>query len=69
MKLKPMGLIWYTGQAVERIEKANGALKVFGADLDLESGMVLVAIGVAPNSAIAQRAGIELSVEPIDCRG
>ena len=56
------GVDLVTGHAVERIEKTNGGLKVVGADLELEGSMVLVAIGVTPNSAIAQRAGIELSV-------
>jgi len=55
------GVALYTGHAVEGIEKTDGAFKVIGADLTLEGGMVLVAIGVTPNSAIAQRAGIELS--------
>ncbi|MFC1798630.1 FAD-dependent oxidoreductase [Thermodesulfobacteriota bacterium] len=50
------------GHAVEAIENAGKALKVICSDLSLECDMVLVAIGINPNSDIASAAGLELSI-------
>ncbi|MDY6792710.1 MAG: FAD-dependent oxidoreductase [Thermodesulfobacteriota bacterium] len=54
----------YPGHKVERIEQSTtGRLSVVCPDLTLEGDMVLVAIGVTPNSDMAQRAGIELGIQ------
>ncbi len=48
------------GHEIERIESDSGKLKVVCTDLVLEGQMVLVAIGVRPESSLAERAGIKL---------
>jgi len=55
----------HAGQGVTAIETANAEasrLKVLCDDQTLDADMVLVAIGVTPNSAIAGDAGLDLSV-------
>jgi CoA-dependent NAD(P)H sulfur oxidoreductase len=52
----------YLGQGVDRIESKNGRLSVVTPHLALDADMVLVAIGITPNSMIAEKAGIELGV-------
>ncbi len=52
----------YPGHVVERIEKSNKGLTVVCADLRLEADMVLVAIGITPDSRLAANANIELGV-------
>jgi len=52
----------YAGQAVQRIETTGDGLQVVSPDLTLQADMVLVGIGVAPNSGIVDTAGLELSV-------
>ena len=55
----------YAGQGVTAIEASDdesGRLKVLCDDRILEADMVLVAIGVTPNSAIAAEAGLDLSI-------
>jgi len=55
----------HAGQGVKAIEGANeksGRLRVLCDDQTLDTDMVLVAIGVTPNSAIADDAGLDLSV-------
>ncbi len=52
----------YPGHIVKKIEKSGRGLTVICADLKLEADMVLVAIGVTPNSRIAANAGIKLGV-------
>lgn len=50
----------YAGHDIKRIEKsANGVLKVICTDVSLECQLVLVAIGVRPNSALAIESGLE----------
>lgn len=56
------GVQLYPGREIERIEKEGSRLKLFCSDLILEGDMVLVAIGIKPNSQLAAEAGIELSV-------
>ncbi|MFC1816049.1 FAD-dependent oxidoreductase [Thermodesulfobacteriota bacterium] len=53
----------YPGHEVKRIEQADGGLKVRCADLELESQMVIVAIGVKPNSKLAENAGLHLGIK------
>jgi len=55
---KGVGL--YPGHEVQRIEKKNSGLKVVCEDLILEGDLVLVAIGIRPNSQLAENAGLAL---------
>jgi len=57
------GVIMYAGHKVERIEQSAERLKVICSDLTLEGDMVLAAIGVTPNSDMAEKAGIELGIK------
>jgi NADPH-dependent 2,4-dienoyl-CoA reductase/sulfur reductase-like enzyme len=50
----------YPGRKIEKIEQAQNRLKVACDDLSLECDLVLVAVGVSPNSSLASRAGLEL---------
>ena len=56
------GVHLHTGHVIHKIEKTDGNLKVICADLTLEGQMVLVSIGVRPNSRFAEKAGIALSI-------
>jgi CoA-dependent NAD(P)H sulfur oxidoreductase len=51
----------YAGHEIQRIEKSESSLKVICTDLELEGQMVLMAIGVSPNSEMAARAGLKLN--------
>ena len=57
------GVTMYPGHKVEGIEQSAERLKVICSDLTLEGDMVLAAIGVKPNSDMAEKAGIELSIK------
>jgi len=57
------GVQMYRGHEVKAIEKAGGCLKVVCSDLELDAQMVVAAIGVTPNSRIAEAAGIALGLE------
>jgi NADPH-dependent 2,4-dienoyl-CoA reductase/sulfur reductase-like enzyme len=50
----------HPGHRIEGIEKSGGGLLVTCPDLKLEGEMVLVAVGVRPNSRLAEGAGLEL---------
>jgi NADPH-dependent 2,4-dienoyl-CoA reductase/sulfur reductase-like enzyme len=54
------GVGLYPGHEVQRIEKENSGLKVVCEDLILEGDLVLVAIGIRPNSQLAETAGLAL---------
>ena len=54
------GVKMYPGHEVKRIEKADRGLRLMCSDLTLECQMVLVAVGVKPNSWLAEQAGLEL---------
>jgi len=56
------GVGMYPGYAVEGVEKSGAHLRVVCTDLSLECDMVLVSVGVKPNSEIASEAGLALSV-------
>jgi len=47
-------------KAVQRIDRKDKQLRVIGADLSITTDMVLVAVGVRPNSGLAAAAGLEL---------
>jgi NADPH-dependent 2,4-dienoyl-CoA reductase/sulfur reductase-like enzyme len=53
----------FPGHFIERIDPADGRLTVLCSDLVLDADMVLVAVGIKPNSKIAAAAGIELGVK------
>jgi len=54
---------FFPGHTLEKIQPAaDGSLEVVCSDLTLQGDMVLVAIGVSPNSQIAVSAGLELSI-------
>ncbi|MBW2603819.1 MAG: FAD-dependent oxidoreductase [Deltaproteobacteria bacterium] len=50
----------YPGHAIEKIEFENSRLKVICSDLSSEADMVLVAIGIKPNSELAAQASLDL---------
>lgn len=53
------GVNLHPGHHVERIEASSGRLKVVSSDLALDADMVLLAIGITPNSDLAEKAGIQ----------
>ncbi len=50
----------YPGHAIRAIESNEGTLRVVSEDIVLEGQMVLVAVGIKPNSELAEEAGLEL---------
>ncbi|MEA3436154.1 MAG: FAD-dependent oxidoreductase [Thermodesulfobacteriota bacterium] len=57
------GVTMHSGHKVERIEQSAEGLKVICSDLTLEGDMVLAAIGVTPNTDMAEKAGIKLGIK------
>jgi CoA-dependent NAD(P)H sulfur oxidoreductase len=53
----------YMDHSIEKINLENKRLKVICSDLALEADMVLVAIGIKPNSELAAQAGLDLGVK------
>jgi NADPH-dependent 2,4-dienoyl-CoA reductase/sulfur reductase-like enzyme len=53
----------YLGHTIEKIDLENKRLKVICSDLVLEADMVLVAIGIKPNSELATQAGLDLGIK------
>ena len=60
--LESKGVGIYAGHAVERIEASGKDLQVVCDDLTLNGDLVIVGVGVTPNSRIAETAGLKLSV-------
>ena len=54
------GITLHLGHKVNMIEKSNEGLRVICSDLEIEAQMILVAMGVIPNSKLAEEAGLEL---------
>jgi NADPH-dependent 2,4-dienoyl-CoA reductase/sulfur reductase-like enzyme len=50
----------HLGHTVEKIEKDERGLRLIGPETQLEADMVLVAVGVRPNSELAGKAGLAL---------
>lgn len=50
----------HLGRAIDEIVKDKKGLRVIGPDLDLSCDMVLVGVGITPNSRIAEEAGLAL---------
>ncbi len=59
-EIESHGVKIYAGHTIERVEAVENNLKVICPDLELQGQMVLVAIGVSPNSELAAKAGLEL---------
>ena len=59
-ELDANGVVLHPGHAVGAIEKAGNQYTVIGEDRTLSADMVLMAIGIHPNSELARDAGIEL---------
>jgi NADPH-dependent 2,4-dienoyl-CoA reductase/sulfur reductase-like enzyme len=58
-ELERHGIELVTGIAVKRIERAGDTLRVFGlSDFERETDIVLVVVGVVPNTRLAMEAGI-----------
>lgn len=53
----------YPGHEIQYIEQSDNAFKIVCSDLTLKTDMVLVAIGVAPNSKLALDAGLDLGIK------
>jgi len=53
----------YIEHQVEKVEGRDRKLHVICSDLSLETDMVLVAIGIKPNSELAVKAGLDLGVK------
>jgi NADPH-dependent 2,4-dienoyl-CoA reductase/sulfur reductase-like enzyme len=54
------GITLHLGREVKQIEKSKEGLRVICPGLEIETQMVLVAIGVTPNSQLAEKAGLDL---------
>jgi len=50
----------HLGRPIERIDRNEKSLRLLGPGLQLEGDMVLVAVGVRPNSELAEKAGLAL---------
>nr|HID57604.1 pyridine nucleotide-disulfide oxidoreductase [Desulfobacterales bacterium] len=59
-ELERHGVSLYPGHNIQKIESSDRTLRVVCDDLVLEGQMVLVAVGVKPNSELAQEAGLFL---------
>ncbi len=53
----------HIGHHVQKIEAPGKALNVICSDLTLKADMVLVAVGIKPNSELAGHAGLEIGVQ------
>ena len=53
----------YLGHTIEKIDLENKQLKIICSNLMLEADMVLVAIGIKPNSELATQAGLDLGIK------
>jgi len=53
----------HDGHAIERIQQTDNGLKVVCADMELEAPMVIVAVGVRPNSKTAKSAGLAINAD------
>jgi NADPH-dependent 2,4-dienoyl-CoA reductase/sulfur reductase-like enzyme len=60
--LESRGVGVFAGHVVDRIQTSSAGMQVVGPDLNLTGDMVLVGVGVKPNSRVAHSAGLELSI-------
>ncbi|MBN1686712.1 MAG: FAD-dependent oxidoreductase [Spirochaetales bacterium] len=61
--LEQHGVGLYPGTEIDGIERAGGRLRVTCPDIALDCDMVLVAIGIKPESELAAACGLSLSVD------
>jgi NADPH-dependent 2,4-dienoyl-CoA reductase/sulfur reductase-like enzyme len=61
--LESKGVGIHTGHSVERIDASGKGLQVVCSDLTLDGDLVIVAIGVTPNSRLGETARLKLSVD------
>ena len=54
------GVKIHLGHTAERVEKTDTGMRLICSDLELDCQMILMAIGVKPNSHIAENAGLQL---------
>ena len=57
------GVKLFAGYEIKEIKQSGNQLTVKCNDMDLDCEMVICAIGVAPNSALAEDAGIDLGIK------
>jgi len=62
-EVKANGVNIHKGHAVQKIEPANSGLAVVCEDLTLDADIVIVAIGISPNSECAIDAGLETGIK------
>jgi NADPH-dependent 2,4-dienoyl-CoA reductase/sulfur reductase-like enzyme len=60
--LESKGIGIYDGHEIERIEANGNGLQLICSGLTLDGELVIVGVGVTPNSGAAEAAGLELSV-------
>jgi len=53
----------HPGYKIQKIDAESGRLKVICSDLALGADMVLVAVGIKPNSELAAEAGLDLGIK------
>jgi len=61
--MEQKGVRLYPGHEIQSIDSTGNGYQVVCSDLSLKGDMVLVAVGVKPNSRIAAAAGLQLSVD------
>ena len=61
-ELEASGVALYPGVRILDVEQGKKGLMIHGEGVDIEADMVIVAVGVRPNSVIAVEAGLETSV-------
>jgi CoA-dependent NAD(P)H sulfur oxidoreductase len=62
-EVESKGVNLYPGHTVQKIESANNGLSVVCDDMSLDADMVIVAIGITPNSECAAAAGLETGIK------
>jgi NADPH-dependent 2,4-dienoyl-CoA reductase/sulfur reductase-like enzyme len=62
-EVEAKGVNLHIGYSVQKIEVLHGGLSVVCEDLTLEADMVIVAIGITPNSELAIKARLETSIK------
>ena len=67
LKEKGVGLILQNG--VQSIREEGGALRLTLSDGEIDTDLVIMAVGVRPDTALAKEAGLELNRRGADCGG
>ena len=61
-EVKSKGVGIYDGYKIEQIEKTDTGLSLICSDIELNGDMIITAVGVKPNSRLAEDAGLKLSI-------